>query len=118
MKTLTLRIMRLAVVERNPMGMPASSRVRSVPSSERETGPSFAKSLPIASSALKAERFIQTALREWAYAKAYERSAQRGADLPLWIHRYNWHRPHGSIGAVPPISRIGLTGNNLLRLHS
>jgi transposase InsO family protein len=65
----------------------------------------------------KAERFIQTALREWAYAKAYERSAQRGADLPLWIHRYNWHRPHGSIGAVPPISRLGLTGNNLLSLH-
>jgi transposase InsO family protein len=66
----------------------------------------------------KAERFIQTALREWAYAKAYERSAQRGADLPLWIHRYNWHRPHGSIGAMPPISRIGLGRNNLLRLHS
>jgi transposase InsO family protein len=65
----------------------------------------------------KAERFIQTALREWAYAKAYERSAERGADLPLWIHRYNWHRPHGSIGAVPPISRIGLGRNNLLRLH-
>jgi transposase InsO family protein len=66
----------------------------------------------------KAERFIQTALREWAYATAYERSAQRGADLPLWIHRYNWHRPHGSIGAMPPISRIGLARNNLLRLHS
>jgi transposase InsO family protein len=66
----------------------------------------------------KAERFIQTALREWAYATAYERSAQRGADLPLWIHRYNWHRPHGSIGAMPPISRIGLARNNLLRLHT
>ena len=66
----------------------------------------------------KAERFIQTALREWAYAKAYQRSAHRGADLPLWIHRYNWHRPHGSIGAMPPISRIGLAPNNLLRLHS
>jgi transposase InsO family protein len=66
----------------------------------------------------KAERFIQTALREWAYAKAYQRSDQRGADLPLWIHRYNWHRPHASIGAVPPISRIGLARNNLLRLHS
>jgi len=65
----------------------------------------------------KAERFIQTALREWAYAKAYQRSDQRGADLPLWIHRYNWHRPHGSIGAVPPISRSGLGRNNLLRLH-
>jgi transposase InsO family protein len=66
----------------------------------------------------KAERFIQTALREWAYAKAYQHSAQRGGELPLWIHRYNWHRPHGSIGAVPPISRISLGRNNLLRLHS
>src|SRR5436190_9277849 len=65
----------------------------------------------------KAERFIQTALREWAYAKAYQRSDHRGAELPLWLHRYNWHRPHGSIGAKPPISRLGLTGNNLLRLH-
>ena len=53
----------------------------------------------------KAERFIQTALREWAYAKAYQRSDHRGAELPLWLHRYNWHRPHGSIGAKPPISR-------------
>jgi transposase InsO family protein len=66
----------------------------------------------------KAERFIQTALREWAYAKAYDRSDRRGADLPLWLHRYNWHRPHGSIGAVPPISRLGLTEDNLLRIHS
>jgi transposase len=56
--------------------------------------------------------------REWAYAKAYDTSRQRAADLPLWIHRYNWHRPHGSIGSVPPISLLGLTGNNLLRLHS
>ena len=66
----------------------------------------------------KAERFIQTALREWAYARAYDTSRQRAAELPYWIHRYNWHRPHGSIGAVPPISTLGLTGNNLLRLHS
>ena len=66
----------------------------------------------------KAERFIQTALREWAYAKAYQRSDHRGAELPIWLHRYNWHRPHGSIGAKPPISTLGLTGNNLLRLHS
>jgi transposase InsO family protein len=65
----------------------------------------------------KAERFIQTALREWAYARAYHTSRQRAAELPLWMHRYNWHRPHGSIGAVPPISTLGLTGNNLLRLH-
>jgi len=66
----------------------------------------------------KAERFIQTALREWAYAKAYETSDQRAADLPTWMHRYNWHRPHGGIHYKPPISRLGLTGNNLLRLHS
>jgi len=66
----------------------------------------------------KAERFIQTALREWAYAKAYDTSQQRAAELPYWLHRYNWHRPHGSIGAVPPISTLGLTGNNLLRLHN
>ncbi len=66
----------------------------------------------------KAERFIQTALREWAYAKAYDTSLQRAEELPYWVHRYNWHRPHGSIGAVPPISTLGLTGNNLLRLHS
>ena len=52
----------------------------------------------------KAERFIQTALREWAYAKAYERSDHRGAELPIWLHRYNWHRPHGGIGAKPPIA--------------
>jgi transposase InsO family protein len=66
----------------------------------------------------KAERFIQTALREWAYAKAYNTSRQRALELPYWIHRYNWHRPHGSIGAVPPISTLGLARNNLLRLHS
>jgi|ERR1700733_494376 len=65
----------------------------------------------------KAERFIQTALREWAYAHVYNTSDQRAAELPYWMHRYNWHRPHGSIGAKPPISRLGLTGNNLLRLH-
>jgi transposase InsO family protein len=66
----------------------------------------------------KAERFIQTALREWAYARAYDTSQQRAAELSHWMHRYNWHRPHGSIGSMPPISALGLTGNNLLRLHS
>jgi len=66
----------------------------------------------------KAERFIQTSLREWAYARAYNTSDERADELPRWLHRYNWHRPHASIGAKPPISRLGLTGNNLLRLHS
>ena len=66
----------------------------------------------------KAERFIQTALREWAYAKACRTSQQRAADLPLWNHMYNWHRPHGGIKDKTPISRLGLKMDNLLRLHS
>jgi transposase InsO family protein len=65
----------------------------------------------------KAERFIQTALREWAYARAYQTSEQRKHHLPNWTHMYNWHRPHGSLNSKPPISRLGLTGDNLLRLH-
>ena len=65
----------------------------------------------------KAERFIQTALREWAYAIAYNTSDQRAAELPVWLHRYNWHRPHGGINFKTPISRLGQTGDNLLRLH-
>src|SRR5579862_2919220 len=47
----------------------------------------------------KVERFIQTSLREWAYAYAYENSRQRKQQLPTWLHRYNWHRPHAGIGA-------------------
>ena len=65
----------------------------------------------------KAERFIQTSLREWAYAQAYNTSKERAAELPRWLHRYNWHRPHGSLDSKPPISTLGLLGNNLLRLH-
>ena len=65
----------------------------------------------------KAERFIQTALREWAYARAYQSSDQRSAELLPWLHRYNWHRPHASLKAKPPISRLGLTEDNVLRLH-
>jgi transposase InsO family protein len=66
----------------------------------------------------KAERFIQTALREWAYAQAYPTSEQRAAELPIWLHRYNWHRPHGSLKSKPPISRLALTEDNLLRFHN
>jgi transposase InsO family protein len=65
----------------------------------------------------KAERFIQTALREWAYAQAYPNSDCRAAELPIWLHRYNWHRPHGGLKSKPPISRLDLTEDNLLRLH-
>jgi transposase InsO family protein len=66
----------------------------------------------------KAERFIQTALREWAYATAFNHSDERREELPIWLHRYNWHRPHASLAKCTPISRLGLTGNNLLQLHS
>ena len=66
----------------------------------------------------KAERFIQTALREWAYAKAYPTSDRRAQKLPIWLHQYNWHRPHSGIKSQTPISRLGLIKDNLLRLHS
>lgn len=54
----------------------------------------------------KAERLVQTVLREWAYARSYESSAQRGEAFPRWLHHYNWHRPHASVGYQAPISRL------------
>ena len=66
----------------------------------------------------KAERFVQTTLREWAYARAYPSSDHRAAALPGWLHRYNWHRPHGGIKSQTPISRLGFTEDNLLRLYN
>lgn len=63
------------------------------------------------------DALIQTAIREWAYARAYKTSDQRAAHLPIWNHMYNWHRPHGSLNSNPPISRLGLTEDNLLRHH-
>ena len=65
----------------------------------------------------KAERFIQTAIREWAYARAYRTSEQRRQELPRWLHCYNWHRPHCAVNNNPPISRINLTMDNLVRFH-
>ncbi len=65
----------------------------------------------------KAERFIQSALREWAYGWTYQNSAQRTAALASWQYHYNWHRPHHGIGRVPPITRLPASGNNLLTLH-
>ena len=65
----------------------------------------------------KAERFIQTSLREWAYARAYPTSDHRKHALEPWLHNYNWHRPHGSLQSSTPISRLAQPMNNLLRLH-
>lgn len=66
----------------------------------------------------KAERFIQTALREWAYARIYQNSDDRTASLSAWIHQYNWHRPHASLNQQPPISRAALDDHNLLTHHT
>jgi len=66
----------------------------------------------------KAERFIQTSLREWAYAHAYSHSIERSAHLPNFLHRYNWHRPHCSLKLTSPISTLRLPLNNLLSLHT
>ena len=65
----------------------------------------------------KAERFVQTSLREWAYARPYQSSAQREDALPPFIHRYNWHRPHSALKHQPPMSRIPAV-SNLLKLNS
>jgi transposase InsO family protein len=66
----------------------------------------------------KAERFIQSALREWAYGRMYENSDQRRQALPAWTHFYNWHRPHHGINLMPPVSRLSVPRKNLLTLHS
>ena len=66
----------------------------------------------------KAERFIQSALREWAYGHAYANSGQRRAALPVWNHFYNWHRPHHGINLAPPMSRLSMSRKNLLTLHT
>ncbi|QGT78693.1 IS481 family transposase [Guyparkeria halophila] len=65
----------------------------------------------------KAERFIQTAMREWAYAFSYRNAEERAQHLPRWLHDYNWHRQHGSLDHKPPISVLGLPEDNLMRLH-
>jgi transposase InsO family protein len=58
----------------------------------------------------KAERFIQTSLREWAYARPYQSSAERGQAMQPWITAYNHSRPHSALGGRPPATRL----NNLL----
>jgi len=58
----------------------------------------------------KAERFIQTSLREWAYARAYASSAERNHAIAAWIDSYNLTRPHAGIAGLTPWARV----NNLL----
>jgi len=67
----------------------------------------------------KAERFIQTMLREWAYGRLYGSSAERRLQLTGWLDRYNYRRKHGSLGHRPPVARLNeLQGNNLLGNYS
>jgi transposase InsO family protein len=54
----------------------------------------------------KAERFIQTLLREWAYRRPYRSSARRRRALDPWLRYYNRRRPHMSLNYLPPISRL------------
>jgi transposase InsO family protein len=65
----------------------------------------------------KAERFIQSALREWAYGWTYQNSSQRTSALASWQHHYNWHRPHAGIAGAYPMSRLNKSRNNLLTVH-
>jgi transposase InsO family protein len=58
----------------------------------------------------KAERFIQTLLREWAYALPYASSKMRRAALGRWIHHYNHRRSHAGLNHKPPISRVACLG--------
>ena len=66
----------------------------------------------------KAERLIQTLLREWAYRFVYHSSIQRTRCLKNYLHFYNWHREHQALGRRAPASRIPLPVNNVLRIHS
>ena len=67
----------------------------------------------------KAERFIRTMLREWAYAAVYGSSPERAAALPGWLERYNFSRRHGALGHRPPIARLReLQGNNVAGIYN
>jgi transposase InsO family protein len=67
----------------------------------------------------KAERFIRTMLREWAYAAVYGSSPERAAALSGWIERYNYRRRHGALGHRPPIERLReLQGNNVAGIYT
>src|SRR5260370_4129584 len=54
----------------------------------------------------KAERFIQTSLREWAYARPYSTSQERGTALASWLDHYNTARPHAALAHHPPAARL------------
>jgi len=65
----------------------------------------------------KAERFIQTLLREWAYFRVYQTSNERMAVLATYLRHYNEHREHGSLNLKPPITRMPCV-YNVAGIHS
>ncbi len=65
----------------------------------------------------KAERFIQTLLREWAYYRVYATSQERKRVLPMYLKHYNHHRKHGSVNNLPPMNRMP-GGYNVAGIHS
>ena len=62
----------------------------------------------------KAERFIQTMLTEWAYARLYATSDERANTLPLWLNHYNYRRPHGSLSYRAPDTRLNNVARNYI----
>lgn len=66
----------------------------------------------------KAERFIQTITREWAYARPYKSSDHRASFLHYYLHDYNFHRPHSALNSLPPGSRLPQTADNVSRYNS
>jgi transposase InsO family protein len=66
----------------------------------------------------KAERFIQTLTREWAYGYCYQSSHERNGPLLDYINQYNWLRPHSALNHSAPISRLSLYATNVSRLYS
>ena len=66
----------------------------------------------------KAGRFIQTALREWAYAYCHPTSEHRAQERAPWMLRYSFHRPHSAANHLPDATRIGFDGNKVLGNYS
>jgi len=66
----------------------------------------------------KAERFIQTITREWAYARSYDSSLHRASFLTYYLHDYNFHRPHSALNSLPPSSRLPKSADNVSRINS
>jgi hypothetical protein len=89
---LGIRIRRV-MTDTGPASMPTGS---ATPASNSKSAMCALESTRRAQPA-RGERFIQTAIREWAYGRLYLNSTERTACLPSWIHRYNWHRPHTAL---------------------